>query len=350
MKNLTDILSRGNLTPKERMLLLVHNQAQKEKTGKETLSEADKYTIQEGWRPKNNYEVREFNRYLEGAELRDSMEIEIVVMYLYSQVSLLKHSRVLDHLIYTNHKIKNRLSELISVKNIESASCLLLKNSGLSYGEVINKLTFQNIEKDLRKEVLPLPQETEDIGKELLKKYWKEAEAKTISFIDDLVEKGKLEVIYKNDTKILTGESLYDLDEDLSFVKEYKEQLKHFELLGLIVIYLKEGGITDIYPHLISSLNIFKKLSEIYEIDLCDRINICIDDYKNDIEEINKNLIRLLNKLDDDLFINTTIDLPIHIFIDDMLFGFENTNDKTVYDDSIQYHTERFKKIFGESF
>ena len=66
MKDLTALLSKGNLTPKERILLWVANQVSEEKDGKPILTAADKHALVRGWTPKDNNEAREYNRYNDG--------------------------------------------------------------------------------------------------------------------------------------------------------------------------------------------------------------------------------------------------------------------------------------------
>ena len=61
-KNITALLQKGDIKPKERVLLLVANQVSEERDGKSILTEADKHALSEGWTPKDNNEVREYNR------------------------------------------------------------------------------------------------------------------------------------------------------------------------------------------------------------------------------------------------------------------------------------------------
>ena len=63
-KNLTALLHKGNLTPKERFSLFINNSIIKYKTGKEPLTPADINAL-ENWQAKNNEEVREWNKYRE---------------------------------------------------------------------------------------------------------------------------------------------------------------------------------------------------------------------------------------------------------------------------------------------
>ena len=84
MKNLTVILHKGNLTAKERYLLLIQNDVIKAQTGKEPLSEADKEALA-GWKAETNEQAREWNKYNEGWTrfARAGMEVELI----YSQTA-----------------------------------------------------------------------------------------------------------------------------------------------------------------------------------------------------------------------------------------------------------------------
>lgn len=93
-KNISSLLQRGNLTPKERYILLIQNdiaEAQdaikKEESGdlskikgKGFLSEADKEALV-NWTAKSNEEAREWNKYNEGWKLTGRAGIEVEMYY-----------------------------------------------------------------------------------------------------------------------------------------------------------------------------------------------------------------------------------------------------------------------------
>ena len=58
-KNITSILQRGNIKPKDRVLLLVADDVSRERDGKALLTDADRPGLREGWTPKDNNEVNE---------------------------------------------------------------------------------------------------------------------------------------------------------------------------------------------------------------------------------------------------------------------------------------------------
>ncbi len=74
------MLSRGNLTPRERYILLIQNDVERAKTGKEILTEADKAAL-ENWKAKEDWEAHEWNRLNEGWKYTGRMEIEAELSY-----------------------------------------------------------------------------------------------------------------------------------------------------------------------------------------------------------------------------------------------------------------------------
>ncbi len=80
MNNITTLLQRGNLTPKERYLLLIQNDVKKENTGKEVLTEADKEALL-NWQAKTGKEAREWNIYNEGWKMNGRMTLEAEFEY-----------------------------------------------------------------------------------------------------------------------------------------------------------------------------------------------------------------------------------------------------------------------------
>jgi len=83
-KNITNLLQKGNLTPKERYLLCVHNEVIKHKTGKAPLTEADEKAL-ESWHAKTNDEAREWNKYNNAWKLSGRAELEAHLVYEFTR-------------------------------------------------------------------------------------------------------------------------------------------------------------------------------------------------------------------------------------------------------------------------
>jgi len=86
IRDLSAVLKKGNLTAKERALLLIHNAIEKDKTGKEVLTSRDKDAISgSGWKPVTNAEIETFNKYLRVWEIADFTELDAQTMFLLTQ-------------------------------------------------------------------------------------------------------------------------------------------------------------------------------------------------------------------------------------------------------------------------
>jgi len=161
MKNLATLLKKGDLTPKERVLLLVHNTVNKDKTGKEILTEADKHALSEGWKPLNNTEVNEYNHYNNGWRTEGSLRLDAQTTYLNAQNSLLRSSRLVDYGMWRDYHKKD--TGLLGNLNLDEDEILefILKNTGLRFDDFIYTYTFQSIDEDLKKDILALYQDAE---------------------------------------------------------------------------------------------------------------------------------------------------------------------------------------------
>jgi len=85
-KNISNLLARGNLTPREKFLLLIHNDIQRVKTGKDALTAADKEAL-ENWHAQTNEEAREWNQLNDAWKLSGRMDIEAELMFKDAQVA-----------------------------------------------------------------------------------------------------------------------------------------------------------------------------------------------------------------------------------------------------------------------
>ncbi len=157
MKNITTLLQNGELKPKERVLFLVHNWVNKDKTGKEILTEADKHALCEGWKPKDNNEVAEYNRYNNGWRTEGSMKLDAQTAYLNAEISLLKTSRIVDSFMFRDYINIDSFFKGINIGvNDNEALGFVIQNSGLLFDRVVYGCAFQNLSEDIRQDILTL--------------------------------------------------------------------------------------------------------------------------------------------------------------------------------------------------
>lgn len=159
MKDLTTLLSKGNLTPKERVLLLVANQVSEERDGKQILTDADKHALMQGWTPKDNSEAREYNRYNEGWNTAMSASLDMQTIYLSAEVALLRANRLVDYASFMDIKrLIEQSKKMFGDLEVDDddARDLILKNSGLEFEYVVYRYAFESLGEELKQDMLAL--------------------------------------------------------------------------------------------------------------------------------------------------------------------------------------------------
>ncbi|MFZ2150141.1 MAG: hypothetical protein WAV15_03200 [Minisyncoccia bacterium] len=499
MKNLATLLKKGDLTPKERMLFLVHDAVSKDKTGKEILTEADRHALSEGWKPLHDREVDEYNRYNKGWRTEGSLRLDAQTTYLNAQVSLLRSSRLLDYAMWSDSLQKgNGFGKIHLYVDENEALDLILKNTGLRFDQFLHSYTFQKIDEDLKKDILALYEDAgtesqyldqeeiiadlfngteqltveakekladiiadvphnryaelfkekgmksgawwfygyfaelptleiakrwadeneisydansetlaEDLSlkiqdyaeknkvevRELLrrtirkwldeglfeKKYvplcnsadkttcndsdtklphmeilkrWLKAKDEAEAEIQKLIDAGQLKVevrekeIFesKESMKIITGESLYNLQGGFDFAQDFKNQVEGLKPLDCLILFLRNGDFLKGYASLLAFADIYKKLSRLYEIDLGYKIDGFINDFKKSIEQLNDELRYLAEKLEGNIYRENNTKFLAEVFMDRMLIRLEDIEPGT--DETEMHYAQEFEKIF----
>ncbi|HMP28256.1 MAG TPA: hypothetical protein PKD85_01565 [Saprospiraceae bacterium] len=158
MKDITNILRKSDITPYDRVKLLVENSLHFEKTGENLLADSDLFAISENWTPKNSAEVSQYNKYLHIAKARMSMYLDAGILYLQSENSILKAQNLIDY-IRTKKINASNLGDL-GLDNTDEAKRdnleYLLNNTHLSYSNILQNKTFLSLPKDIRDDLLLL--------------------------------------------------------------------------------------------------------------------------------------------------------------------------------------------------
>jgi len=172
-KNITSILQRGNIKPSDRVKLLVADMASKERDGKALLTEADKHALSEGWTPKNNEEVREYNRFNEGWKNVAYAEMDAQTTYLQATNSFLRASKYISYIIQTDrYKQKKDDKSLDSLKNTFADGALKSIIEKGKEGEALNLvLGYLGLELDYTIYLYAFELAGEQLQKDLLALY-----------------------------------------------------------------------------------------------------------------------------------------------------------------------------------
>jgi hypothetical protein len=171
MKKLTTALKTGNLKPKERVMLLFQNDVAKDKTGKEILSPADQHALSKGWRPENNEQAREYNRYIEGWRIAGLAEIDAQTTFLNAQMAhFRKQPLAFSLLLYPCHrKMRMLLKRLEETKRVDIREAMEIVGKqravklqdGLDFEYAVYLLAFESLSDDLRQDLKTLYEEVE---------------------------------------------------------------------------------------------------------------------------------------------------------------------------------------------
>jgi len=159
MKSLTNILRRSDITPYERVRMLIQNDLYIEKTGKDGLSESDLHVLTKGWNASNS-EANQYNRYIKIIQLEDLMKMEAQVFLYKSEVSLLRNHRALEGFIHNLGKLKEIINQSFQ-KDIYTDDCIkfLIKNTYLGYEKTLHIFTFNNLQKEIQDDLILLDEE-----------------------------------------------------------------------------------------------------------------------------------------------------------------------------------------------
>jgi hypothetical protein len=169
-KNISSLLQRGNLTPKQRYLLLIQNDIEKTRTGKEILTEADIAGLQ-NWQAKTNEEAREWNKYNEGWKLGGRAGIEAEMLFMQTLAENYRKNIVATELIiypfYREHL--NALQALKKIKVVDIKEAIEITNkqreqklkNGFSFDYAVYLLAYETLKDDYKQDLKTLYDEVE---------------------------------------------------------------------------------------------------------------------------------------------------------------------------------------------
>jgi hypothetical protein len=514
-KNITNILQKGNIRPRDRVLLLVADDTSKERDGKSILTEADRHALAGGWTPKNNSEVVEYNLYNEARRSLSFGELDAQTTYLSATNSLLRTERYLN--FYLDNRKDDTILKHLAKDKQEEALSLVLDHLGLELDYIIYLYAFELADKELQEDLLALypdakteqryleqeeiiyklfngkdkldkddkeklaelitdkcynqyldewyfggyfaelplieigkrlvsksefykeikaetdediikelelklkgykknkelltniiigwideglfvkdftplylsedketcnNKETKLIHKEVFKK-WLEVKAKATKTIQGLIDKGELKTIqktksFKNFNKlisdlseylggikdetrqdkptkeviktIITGESLYNSKSDYQFIKDFKKQAEDFRVFGALVLFLRECHFVKEYATLLAFLELYKKLSKVFETDLTFKIKDYIKKFNADFALFRKELIILLEDIVKENYKTDRVYYLSESYLEELLsmpFDIENVKPDT---ERLKVYFDAFKKILEDEF
>jgi len=220
-------------------------------------------------------------------------------------------------------------------------------------------------------------QDTKLTHKELFKK-WLDVKAKATETIQGLIDKGELKTERKireykrvkdlylklaqetgqdrqdtpiTETKtIITGESLYNLKGDFNFVKDLREQAEDFKLLGALVLFLKECKFIKDYATLLGFLELYKKISKVFDADLTYKIQGYIKSFNEDLEGLKMEFLMLADDIMEANYKGDRVYYLSESYIEDLLTTPFDPASVKPDTDKLKVYFDAFKDLFGDSF
>lgn len=156
MKNLSNILQRANFTPLERVATLVRNNAHKEKTGKDILSESQLHALTQSWSPRLG-SVNEYNKYVGVARLESTMRVDFHLFAYRAELALSRNQRILSYsLADTKRMNKTNDDEIMKGITQEESIRFATTHTYLEYRHTLHLFTLFNLPLEVRQDLVLL--------------------------------------------------------------------------------------------------------------------------------------------------------------------------------------------------
>ena len=253
--------------------------------------------------------------------------------------------------------------------------------------DIITETILKWLDEDLLDEYAPLfksdkkatcnEQDTKLTHKEVFKK-WLDVKAKATETIQGLIDKGELKTTKKTrefkriktlieklaretgqarqdtpitETKtIITGESLYNLKGDFNFVKDLREQAEDFKLLGALVLFLRGCKFIKDYATLLGFLELYKRISKVFDEDLTYKIQGYIKSFNEDLEGLKMEFLMLADDIMEANYKGDRVYYLSESYIEDLLTTPFDPASVKPDTDKLKVYFDAFKQLFGESF
>ena len=162
MKSISKMLERSDLSGKDRILLRIHDDINEMQTGKSILTESDIYNLAEGWKPKDDFEARQYNKYLDVWKPLKFVNTDIQTIFLNAVIDIGNVEKVLLYFVFKDPEEYDRfLTDEMQNQNQDAVLKILLENTGFEYEAVLHKMTFDSLPKNIQEDLLSLYGEAE---------------------------------------------------------------------------------------------------------------------------------------------------------------------------------------------
>lgn len=282
---------------------------------------------------------------------------------------------------------KELRKEKLTAKILPEKLTTYAKENKREIKDIITETILKWLDEDLLDEYTPLfksdkkatcnEQDTKLTHKELFKK-WLDVKAEATKTIQGFIDKGELKTEKKirehkrlknlylklaqetgqdrqdtpiTETKtIITGESLYNLKGDFNFVKDLREQAEDFKLLGALVLFLRECKFIKDYATLLGFLELYKKISKVFDEDLTYKIQGYIKSFNEDLEGLKMEFLMLADDIMEANYKGDRVYYLSKSYIEELLATTFDPDKIKPDTDKLKVYFDAFKDLFGDSF
>jgi ribosomal protein S16 len=222
-------------------------------------------------------------------------------------------------------------------------------------------------------------QKTKLTHKEVFKK-WLDVKAKATETIEGLIKRGELkteertknlrdiEGIVKSFTEktgkeearqgedtqitktIITGKSIYNHKGNYQFIKDFKKQADDFRVFGGLILFLRGCSFVGEYSTLLGFKELFKKISNIYEIDLTYKINKWINSFEEELNFLKMEFLMLLDNMTLASYEADRVYYLTETYLDELLKAPFNPDNTKPDFERVRTYFKEFERILGDDF
>lgn len=158
MKKISKLLQKSNLTPRERIMIMIRDHIHRIKTGEGVLSKADAYSVSQGWKPTENHEVKEYNKYFHMWDMFIYLEIDMQTVYFNILLDIAEIEKIFMMYYFNSDKSKliTAFEHQLSDEEQHEARTYILNQTGLEYDTVVHRLAFHSIPQSLKDDMISL--------------------------------------------------------------------------------------------------------------------------------------------------------------------------------------------------
>ena len=157
MKNISQIIAGGKMSPRDIISVIIHNDLESRKNGKFTLDESEREAIKNNIRKLDEHSNSVYATYYKKFEAEVYMNMDLQTVFLNTQVDILRVGKLADYLFWKGDEHKNTFVKFLEKDHDrEKVLNFLLANSGLEYSRLIHRITWESTSQEMRDDLLAL--------------------------------------------------------------------------------------------------------------------------------------------------------------------------------------------------